>query len=157
VHRVTAQGHISFASTHGKSPGESVPHRGIQQPLWPEHCVQGTPGADHPTDLTQHRWDHVVRKGSALDADASSPFRDLHGADLGLAAFLRERGVQARLRAAVRPCWWGHCSARTPATLDGSARSGSGRQLGLAGLISLELYRCSPQVVAFPAVVSRWR
>ncbi len=115
VHRVTAQGHISFASTHGKSPGESVPHRGIQQPLWPEHCVQGTPGADHPADLTRHRWDHVVRKGSALDADASSPFRDLHGADLGLAAFLRERGVQARLRAAVRPCWWGRSSARTPA------------------------------------------
>lgn len=34
------QGHVSFATVHGKEPGDSVQHRGITLPLWPVHCVQ---------------------------------------------------------------------------------------------------------------------
>lgn len=57
---------------------------------------QDSHGAELASDLTAAAWDRVVRKGADKDADAASPFRDLHGADLGLAAYLRERGVQAR-------------------------------------------------------------
>lgn len=61
-------------------------------------CVgmQGSRGAELSSALKAPGWDSVVRKGSQRDADASSPFRDLHGTDLGLASFLRERGVQVR-------------------------------------------------------------
>lgn len=40
VLRVPRQGHVSFATVHGKEPGDSVQHRGITLPLWPVHCVQ---------------------------------------------------------------------------------------------------------------------
>ncbi len=60
------------------------------------YCTQGSRGAELSSALKAPGWDNVVRKGSKRDADASSPFRDLHGADLGLASFLRERGVQVR-------------------------------------------------------------
>lgn len=56
---------------------------------------QDTHGAALASNLSDVAWDRVVRKGADKDADASSPFRDLHGADLGLAAYLREHGVQA--------------------------------------------------------------
>ncbi|KAK9846468.1 hypothetical protein WJX81_004647 [Elliptochloris bilobata] len=88
------KGHISFASTHGKAPGDTVHHCGITQLLWPVHCVQGSHGAELSSALKVSGWDRLVRKGSERDADASSPFRDLHGKDLGLAAYLLERGVQ---------------------------------------------------------------
>ena len=53
-------------------------------------------GAALASGLSAVAWDRVVRKGADKDADALSPFRDLHGTDLGLAAYLREHGVQAR-------------------------------------------------------------
>ena len=70
-----------------------------------EHLMQDSHGAALASGLSAVAWDRVVRKGADKDADASSPFRDLHGTDLGLAAYLRERGVQARCPA-LR-CSWG--------------------------------------------------
>ena len=61
-----------------------------------ENPMQDSHGAALASGLSAVAWDRVVRKGADKDADAVSPFRDLHGTDLGLAAYLRERGVQAR-------------------------------------------------------------
>src|ERR1700721_2989039 len=38
--------HVSFAATHGKKPGERINYKGIEQILWPLHCVANTPGSD---------------------------------------------------------------------------------------------------------------
>ncbi len=56
-------GHVSFASTHGKKPFETVRLEYGTQVLWPEHCVQGTPGADFHKDLKIPHAELIIRKG----------------------------------------------------------------------------------------------
>jgi len=57
-------GHISFASTHaGKKPFETVALDYGAQVLWPDHCVQGTPGADFHKDLKIPHAELIIRKG----------------------------------------------------------------------------------------------
>ncbi|HEX6590097.1 MAG TPA: bifunctional nicotinamidase/pyrazinamidase [Longimicrobiales bacterium] len=90
--------HVSFASTHGRAPFDVIDLYGHPQTLWPDHCVQGTPGAG--LDPRIH-WDPVaavIRKGSDVDADSYSGFRNnwnAHGQrpTTGLAGYLKERGV----------------------------------------------------------------
>ena len=86
--------HASFASTHpGREPFSSieVPHG--EQTLWPEHCIQGTPGAEFHADLAWARAELVVRKGFRHAIDSYSAFfeNDRRTAT-GLAGALRERG-----------------------------------------------------------------
>jgi nicotinamidase/pyrazinamidase len=64
-------GHISFASSHpGKKPFESVKLAYGKQILWPDHCVQGTDGANLHKDLAIPTAQLVIRKGYHKDVDS---------------------------------------------------------------------------------------
>lgn len=86
-------GHGSFASAHaGMAPGGVVDLSGIEQVLWPDHCVQNTPGASFHSGLDVAVIDHVVRKGTDPGIDSYSAFFDNgHRKDTGLAMFLEQR------------------------------------------------------------------
>ena len=88
-------GHGSFASAHpGHVPGDVVQLGGVAQTLWPDHCVQNSPGASFHSGLDVARIDHVVRKGTDPAIDSYSGFFDNgHKKDTGLAAYLAEKGV----------------------------------------------------------------
>ncbi len=86
-------GHISFASAHpGHNPYETFPVPYGQQTLWPDHCVQGTPGAAFHPALDATRAELIVRKGFRREIDSYSAFlEDDHFTSTGLAGYLRER------------------------------------------------------------------
>lgn len=88
-------GHASFASSHpGRAPFEQIPFPYGPQTLWPDHCVQGTAGAELHPELDTRRAQLVLRKGHHADIDSYSAFRENDRAtDTGLAGYLRERGV----------------------------------------------------------------
>jgi len=94
------RGHQSFASSHpATKPIDKIDLYGHEQILWPDHCVQGTAGAEL---FPRVPWEHatlVVRKGTDPKVDSYSAFRgnwDERGnrPPTGLAGFLRERGVE---------------------------------------------------------------
>ncbi|MBS5450854.1 MAG: bifunctional nicotinamidase/pyrazinamidase [Coriobacteriia bacterium] len=89
-------GHVSFASAHpGHAIGEllELPGGGAQM-LWPDHCVQDTPGAELHPDLDVTRITHVVHKGCDPARDSYSAFFDNdHVSATGLDAWLREHSV----------------------------------------------------------------
>lgn len=89
-------GHISFASRHpGKNPFEVVEIRGTEQVLWPDHCEEGTPGADFHPGLNTTAFRFVLRKGTNLEMDSYSAFLENdRRTTTGLAGLLRELGVQ---------------------------------------------------------------
>lgn len=89
--------HSSFASRHpGRSVGEVVVVAGIDQVLWPDHCVQGSPGAELAAGLNAGAIHHVVRKGTDQTIDSYSGFFDNdHRKATGLAAYLKQQGVTA--------------------------------------------------------------
>ncbi|RDS82689.1 bifunctional nicotinamidase/pyrazinamidase [Dyella psychrodurans] len=93
------RGHVSFASMHaGAKPFQEIPLYGYPQTLWPDHCVQDTPGAAMHPDIDWSPLDLILRKGNDPDVDSYSGFRENHGPDgtrpsTGLAGWLRERGV----------------------------------------------------------------
>lgn len=69
--------HGSFASNHdGRSPGDVIELGGVEQILWPAHCVQGTEGADFVEDLELGDVDRVFRKGTDPEIDSYSGFFD---------------------------------------------------------------------------------
>jgi nicotinamidase/pyrazinamidase len=88
-------GHSSFASSHpGREPFTTIEMPYGEQTLWPDHCVQGTAGADFHPGLEWTRAELVVRKGfrSAIDS-YSAFFENDHETPTGLAGYLRERGI----------------------------------------------------------------
>ena len=93
-------GHASFASSHpGTQPFQQIELHGQLQTLWPDHCVQGTPGAALHPDIDWSAADLILRKGSDPQVDSYSAFRENHGPQgsrsaTGLAGWLRERGVE---------------------------------------------------------------
>lgn len=108
------QNHISFASNHpapNNRPFESFiemkniiaerPDETMQQRLWPDHCVQGTTGAEIVDELDAQKADLVVRKGMDERVEMYSAFTDNFGNMVGkghscshdLAAILHEKGV----------------------------------------------------------------
>lgn len=73
-------GHVSFASSHkGRQPFERIPLYGHAQVLWPDHCVQGTPGAALHPSIDWSAVDKVIRKGDDPRVDSYSGFRENHG------------------------------------------------------------------------------
>lgn len=91
-------GHVSFASRHaGRAAGDVVLVNGIEQALWPDHCVQGTPGAALHPGLVTGGIHEVLRKGVAPEVDSYSGFYDNGRADrrrpTGLSDLLHVRGV----------------------------------------------------------------
>lgn len=87
--------HRSFASQHpGRSIGEQVVLDGVDQILWPDHCVQGTPGADFAPGLRTDQIHHIVRKGTEPTVDSYSGFFDnARRKATGLERYLRSKGV----------------------------------------------------------------
>lgn len=87
--------HGSFAASHaGKQPGDVVVLDGVEQVLWPVHCVQNTAGASFHSALDVSRIDAVVHKGTNPMIDSYSTFYDnKHLKDTGLALLLRNAGV----------------------------------------------------------------
>jgi len=89
-------GHQSFASTHpGTKPYQTIEVAYGTQILWPDHCVQGTPGAEFRNDLRITHAELILRKGYHREIDSYSAFyendRKTH---TGLAGYLRERGFR---------------------------------------------------------------
>lgn len=89
------RGHQSFASAHpGKKPYDTIEVSYGPQILWPDHCVQGTPGAEFRKDMQILQAELVLRKGYHREIDSYSAFyendRTTH---TGLAGYLRERGL----------------------------------------------------------------
>jgi nicotinamidase/pyrazinamidase len=89
-------GHHSFASAHpGKQPYEAVEVAYGPQVLWPDHCVQGTEGAEFRPDLQLANLELVVRKGFRPHIDSySALYENDHKTPTGLTGYLRERGLK---------------------------------------------------------------
>jgi nicotinamidase/pyrazinamidase len=87
--------HLSFASSHpGRRPYETIEVEYGQQVLWPDHCVQGSPGAEFRDDLQIPHAALVVRKGFRRAIDSYSAFYENdRTTPTGLAGYLRERGL----------------------------------------------------------------
>lgn len=88
-------GHISFASSHpGTRPFETIELPYGTQVLWPDHCVQGTAGAELHADLDVPHAELIIRKGYRRHVDSYSAFYEAdHRTPTGLAGYLRERGL----------------------------------------------------------------
>ncbi|KAF9228376.1 Isochorismatase hydrolase [Gyrodon lividus] len=108
------RGHISFASTHsgkevfgrttiyppehlmeakGQDPA-SIGGWGLEQVLWPDHCVQGTRGAQLIDPLREDQFDAIILKGMDPGVECYSAFKDLWGLlTTNLEELLREKGV----------------------------------------------------------------
>ncbi len=87
--------HGSFASNHeGAEVGETVTLDGLEQILWPDHCVQGSPGAELSPQLNKAFIERIIFKGDDPMVDSYSAFFDNgHRRDTGLHQFLQKRGV----------------------------------------------------------------
>ncbi|MCG8334057.1 MAG: bifunctional nicotinamidase/pyrazinamidase [Proteobacteria bacterium] len=89
------QDHQSFAVYHGKNPGEMIMLNGIEQILWPVHCVQESTGAQFIAGLNMNRVQKIVQKGLDPQVDSYSGFFDNdHKSATGLGDFLKEKGVE---------------------------------------------------------------
>lgn len=87
--------HQSFAVEHGKLPGEEINLLGVNQILWPVHCVQNSYGAEFPQNLKTECIDQVFYKGIEETIDSYSAFFDnAHARSTGLDAYLRQKCIE---------------------------------------------------------------
>ncbi len=87
--------HRSFANNHpGHKPGDRIRMGDIEQVLWPDHCIQGSEGAEFAGDLDLKPAEAIFRKGMDNDIDSYSGFYDNgHLKSTGLAGYLRGKGI----------------------------------------------------------------
>jgi nicotinamidase/pyrazinamidase len=111
-------GHISFASSHaGAKLHETIEAPYGPQTLWPDHCLQASPGAALHPALDLPHAELVLRKGFRLEIDSYSAFLENdHETPTGLAGYLRERGLKRLFLAGLAYDFCVHFSA-----LDGAA------------------------------------
>ena len=88
-------GHSSFASSHaGKEPYSLAEMPYGPQMLWPDHCIQGSVGAQYHPDLHVDRADMMIRKGYNPAIDSYSAFfENDQTTPTGLDGYLRTRGI----------------------------------------------------------------
>jgi nicotinamidase/pyrazinamidase len=88
--------HGSFASNHpGHTPGEIIELNGLQQILWPDHCVQGSNGAEFAPLLNQEPIQKVIFKGTDPGVDSYSAFFDNgHRIETELHSYLQKKGIK---------------------------------------------------------------
>jgi nicotinamidase/pyrazinamidase len=88
-------GHGSFASGHpGREVGERTLLAGLEQVLWPDHCVEDTPGSEFAPGLETSKVEKVFFKGTDPTVDSYSAFFDnAHRRSTGLGDYLRGKGV----------------------------------------------------------------
>lgn len=89
-------GHSSFASTHpGRQAYETIQASYGPQTLWPDHCIQGSPGAEFHPSLDIPHVELILRKGFRPGIDSYSAFKENDKTTpTGLDGYLRERGFQ---------------------------------------------------------------
>ncbi|WP_417582585.1 bifunctional nicotinamidase/pyrazinamidase [Pelagibacterium sp.] len=87
--------HSSFASQHqGKVPFDDIEMPYGSQRLWPDHCIQGSHGADFHPELNVAPAELIIRKGFRTPIDSYSAFfENDHKTPTGLTGYLRERGL----------------------------------------------------------------
>jgi nicotinamidase/pyrazinamidase len=87
--------HMSFASNHqGKKPFDTIKWKGMDQVLWPDHCIQNSPGAEFHPELDARKVEAIFRKGMDKNIDSYSGFYDNgHEKNTGLTGYLRERNA----------------------------------------------------------------
>jgi len=88
-------GHASFASSHpGRQPYDVIQLPYGEQTLWPDHCIQGSHGAEFHSGLNLPHAQLIIRKGCNPDIDSYSAFLEADRATTtGLAGYLKERGI----------------------------------------------------------------
>ena len=87
-------GHSSFASSHDADPMSLTQMSYGPQVLWPDHCIQGSHGAEFHPDLRTERADMIIRKGFNPAIDSYSAFfENDHTTLTGLEGYLRTRGI----------------------------------------------------------------
>lgn len=91
------KGHISFASRHAeRNPFENITLQYGAQTLWPDHCVQGTHGAELHADLQLPHAHLILRKGCNPEIDSYSAFVEADRTTrTGLANYLKERNIDS--------------------------------------------------------------
>lgn len=106
-------GHSSFATSHpGSAAFDAISVSYGQQTLWPDHCVQGTPGAAFHPQLATERAELVIRKGFRPEIDSYSAFYENdRRTPTGLAGYLRERGLRRIFLAGLATDFCVHYSA----------------------------------------------
>lgn len=106
-------GHSSFASQHeGHAPFETVEMAYGPQILWPDHCIQGTHGAEFQPDLDWTKAELVIRKGFRRHIDSYSAFfENDHRTSTGLNGYLKERGFTRVVLAGLATDFCVHFSA----------------------------------------------
>lgn len=87
--------HGSFAANHeDKQPGDVIDLNGLEQIIWPVHCVQGSHGAEFVAELNQDKIERIFQKGTEPSVDSYSGFYDNdHRNSTGLGDYLKEKGV----------------------------------------------------------------
>jgi nicotinamidase/pyrazinamidase len=87
--------HKSFASSHfGKKPFDRIVLNGVDQTLWPDHCIQGSPGAELHQDIESNRIAAIFRKGMDPEVDSYSGFYDNNRQlSTGLSGYLKDKGI----------------------------------------------------------------
>lgn len=105
--------HSSFASSHpGAAPFQTITMPYGPQTLWPDHCVQGTPGAAFHARLDTDRAQLIIRKGFRRAIDSYSAFFENDKiTPTGLAGYLRERGLERVFLAGLATDFCVHYSA----------------------------------------------
>lgn len=85
--------HKSFAVNHpGRTEFETIELNGLEQKLWPAHCIQGSPGAEFHADLNMQPVEAIFRKGMEEGIDSYSGFYDNgHKKTTGLAGYLKAK------------------------------------------------------------------
>jgi nicotinamidase/pyrazinamidase len=89
------QGHSSFASTHESiEPFDTIQMDYGEQVLWPDHCVQGSRGANFHPKLNTTESELIIRKGFRRNIDSYSAFfENDQQTPTGLTGYLNERGI----------------------------------------------------------------
>lgn len=87
--------HKSFASMHeGRKQFEQIELQGLDQVLWPDHCVQGTAGSAFSPELNMNKVEAIFRKGMDPEIDSYSGFYDNgHLKSTAMAEYLRGKGI----------------------------------------------------------------
>ena len=90
-------GHSSFASSHAdKEPYDTIEMPYGKQVLWPDHCVQGSQGAEFHPELNTTQSELIIRKGFRKDIDSYSAFYENdNSTKTGLTGYLNERGIDS--------------------------------------------------------------
>ncbi len=134
------QGHSSFASSHaGKAPFDMIDMPYGSQVLWPDHCVQGTGGADFHADLNTDTADMIIRKGYNPDIDSYSAFfENDHKTPTGLEGYLRTRGITTLTMVGLATDFCVHFSAVDAAKLgfDVTVLEGACRAIDMDGSLA---------------------